>query len=321
MKKNFKKIIKIVAFIFGFLLLIVGTGAAVIQFRKPKYPVEEVKITVTATPEKVANGKKIASMLCVHCHRSATENNLSGGKILDLDPAFGVAYATNITQDPVHGIGKWTDSDIARFVRTGVKPDGKAGFIMPKFPLISDTDLESIIAYLRSDDPLLKPSSTEQPAQQPSFFAKFLATVAIKPYPYPNKAIAVPDTANVAEHGRYLTNLYACFACHSANFATLNELEPEKSEGYFGGGNLLYDANGEKIYTPNITPHQTTGIGKWTEAQFLQAVQTGKLPNGDMMQYPMQPYASLSKTEVNAIYAYLKTLPAINNKVVRRPEE
>lgn len=60
-----------------------------------------------------------------------------------------------------------------------------------------------------------------------------------------------------------------------------------------------------------------TGIGKWSEEQFVKAVETGIVPNGQALRAPMKPYVYLSDGEVRAIYTYLKTIPKINNKVDR----
>ena len=63
---------------------------------------------------------------------------------------------------------------------------------------------------------------------------------------------------------------------------------------------------------------EETGIGRWTEDEFVKAVKTGILPNGQpAVRPPMKPFAYLSDGEAKAIYAYLKTIPKIKNKVDR----
>ena len=93
---------------------------------------------------------------------------------------------------------------------------------------------------------------------------------------------------------------------------------PEKSVGFFGGGNEMYNQEGKKLLTLNITMDESTGIGSWTEEQFIKAVKTGIIPTGGLaLRFPMQPYSNLSDQEVKAIYAYLKTVPKLNHKVDR----
>jgi hypothetical protein len=71
------------------------------------------------------------------------------------------------------------------------------------------------------------------------------------------------------------------------------------------------------MHSLNITMDDETGIGRWTEDQFVKAVKTGIVPSGPALRPPMKPFVYLSDGEVRAIYAYLKTIPKIKNKVDR----
>jgi cytochrome c1 len=65
-----------------------------------------------------------------------------------------------------------------------------------------------------------------------------------------------------------------------------------------------------------------TGIGSWSEEDFIKAVKTGQVPLGQpSLRYPMIPFTNLTDQEVKAIYAYLKTVPKIENPVVRKLDE
>jgi cytochrome c551/c552 len=61
-----------------------------------------------------------------------------------------------------------------------------------------------------------------------------------------------------------------------------------------------------------------TGIGKWSEEEFIKALKTGIVPNGPALRSPMKPNTYLSDGEAKAIHAYLKTIPKISNKVERK---
>jgi hypothetical protein len=192
---------------------------------------------------------------------------------------------------------------------------------MPKLIHIADEDLYSIIAYLHSSDSRVQADPIPSPKSQQSFLTKFLVTIkAFKPFDYPKEAIPLPDTTNQVAWGRYITLYqYECYTCHSKDFATNNYGVPEKSPGYFGGGNKMYQLDGSKISTLNITSDKETGIGVWTEDDFVKAVKTGIVPNGQSsLRYPMIPYLNLTDTELKAIYAYLKTVPALKHKVDRK---
>ena len=108
-----------------------------------------------------------------------------------------------------------------------------------------------------------------------------------------------------------------CYSCHSADFKKMDVGVPELSAGFFGGGNKMINKEGKPVVTLNITPDEETGIGKWTEEEFVNAVKYCKSPNGPALRYPMQPYTQLTDDEAKAIYVYLKTIPPLKNRVVR----
>ena len=92
---------------------------------------------------------------------------------------------------------------------------------------------------------------------------------------------------------------------------------PEKSPGYFGGGNKPLNFEGKIVLTANLTPDPETGIGNMTEEQFIRAVKYGLKEGEASLQYPMLPYPALTDEEAAAIFAYLQTIPPIKNKVER----
>lgn len=316
-----KKVFRYLLIGIGAVAVLVGGLSAFVSIRGiPKYKAETINLQVVSTPDRVARGEKLASMLCRSCHFDGNTGKFTG-RLLDEAPQFGAIYSRNITRDPDHGIGKWTDGQLAYLFRTGVKPDDSyLPPYMPKLVNLSDEDLQSIIAFLRSDHPWVSADNTRQPDSKPSFLTKFLTNAGImKPFPYPQKPIVGPDTANTVQWGRYIAlGQLECFSCHSQDFTKNDYFNPEKSLGFFGGGNELIAPDGKKIKTLNITMDEETGIGTWTEETFIKAVKYGQLPNGQpSLRLPMQPYANLTDNEVRALYAYLKTVPKIHNKVDR----
>lgn len=316
-----KKVFKVLLIIILVIVILVGVLATYIALRSiPKYDVEKISVTVESTPARVERGTKLASLLCRNCHLNNTTQKFTGKELKEA-PRFGTIYSANITQDPVAGIGKWTDADIIYLIRTGIKPDGQ--YIppyMPKLIHISDEDMYSIIAFLRSSNSWVQADNTRQPASKPSFLTKFLVTIgAAKPFPYPKEIIPQPDTTDLVKWGKYISCYQLeCFACHSKDFSKNDYFTPEKSKGFFGGGNEMHNEEGKKLVTLNITMHEETGIGKWTEEQFIKAVKSGQVPNGAALRYPMQAYSNLTDQEVRAVYAYLKTVPKLDHKVERK---
>jgi hypothetical protein len=91
-------------------------------------------------------------------------------------------------------------------------------------------------------------------------------------------------------------------------------MRPERSKGYMGGGIKRKDVAGSVVYTPNLTPDMETGIGRWTEDQFVRAVRDGVRPDGRRLSAPMFAYQELSDAEARAVYAYLRSIPAIRQR-------
>jgi mono/diheme cytochrome c family protein/cytochrome c2 len=314
---------KVFRYLLLFILVVAVLASAFVAYVSikgvPSYTAEKIQMNVNATPEHIAKGQKLASMLCKSCHLNEGTGKFTGRKMEEV-PQFGEIYSKNITNDPDHGIGKWTDGELAVLLRTGVKPDGRyLPPYMPKLVHLSDVDLQSVIAFLRSDHAWVKADNTRQPDTKPSFLTKFLTTIgAMEPFPYPKQSIPEPDTTNKTKWGEYIAiGQLECFSCHSKDFAKNDYYHPEKSEGFFGGGNELIGMEGKKLKSRNITLDET-GIGGWSEEEFVRAVKSGIVPgNQPALRPPMQPYAELSDSEVKAIYAYLKTVPKLKNKVDR----
>ncbi len=314
-----KKSLKILGIIILLILIIGIIGFVYINSSGiPKYETVHIEYTAKSDSASIKRGKKLVTLLCANCHKNPETGKLTGVLMREAPAEFGEIYSQNITQDKTYGIGNWTDGEILYLLRTGVKKDGQyAPPYMAKVPTMADEDVNAIIAFLRSNDPMIAADATPDTPSKPSFLTKFLCHVAWKPFPMPTEKINLPDTTQTIELGKYLANNLECFSCHSADFKTNNFLKPELSEGYFGGGNSPLDTEGRVKKTPNLTPDKETGIGNWTKMQFIKAVRFGIVDGQHALTYPMVPYTQLTDTEVAAIYEYLKTIPPIKNKVER----
>ncbi|MEZ5041656.1 MAG: c-type cytochrome [Saprospiraceae bacterium] len=311
-----KKVLKVLGILLGVIILVIALVATYNQFAPiPSYEVNAPDLKVEPDSTRLARGAKIVGTTCTFCHSGQSDK--LDGKLLEDDPAFGTIYTANITQHPEHGIGKYTDGELLYLFRTGIKRNGQLAMpMMSRLPHISDEDIYSIIAYLRSDAPELKASEQAWPEPKLGFVGKALSRLVFKPLPYEGQSIPPQDTQNLVVYGKYLaTDMLECYNCHSASFETNNVLEPEKSAGYFGGGNKIEMKGKGLIYSPNITMHKEKGIGAWTEAQFVEAVKNRKRPNGASLNPIMPDYSKLSDQEIKAIWAYLQTVPVLDNDV------
>jgi mono/diheme cytochrome c family protein len=320
--KTFKKVMKRAGYVLAAVVAAAAAWALYVDVTGiPKYEVEAGDIPtmkIEITPARVERGRKFATMLCAECHLDRATQRMTGKYMGDGLARFGNIWSKNITQDPEHGIGKWTDGELAYFLRTGLKKDGTySPPWMPKMPHLSDEDLASIIAFMRSDDPLVAASDKPSHAQSHTFFTKALAHTVIKPFPYPKEPKVAPAMTDRVAYGKYLVYALDCYACHSTDPVKIDFLNPDRSPGYMEGGNLEKDADGEDIRTANLTPDDETGIGKWSEADFIRAVKKGFRPDGRVLHSPMTPRVELTDEEAGTIYAYLRTLQPVKHAISR----
>lgn len=309
------KFLRVVGLLVGLVVLAVAGFAVFVAARGiPSYAPPKLSVApIDATPARVELGEKLVLSTCADCHLNRQTNVLSGQRLLDVTPDFGTLYSANITQDKEHGIGQWTDAELVALLRTGIGRDGRFRIVMPSFVHMSDEDVASIVAFLRSTSPLVQADPTPSHAQEPSFMAKALVNTVMKPTPVPAQPVVAPAPTDAVAYGRYLVaGRYKCYDCHSKDFKTNNALEPEKSEGYLGGGNVLLNLQGQTVLSRNLTADPETGLGDWTEAQFTQAVKFGMTPHGPLA-YPMPKYSRLTDEETHALFAYLQTVPKIKN--------
>lgn len=299
-----------------FPVIIIALAYTVLQSCKRTHEVQNIATEKTHANQAMLNrGRYMATLMCGQCHFDQSTGKFSGAQMMDVPKVLGFVYAANITNDPVHGIANYTDGELLYLLRTGIKKNGKVAPFMQR-PNLADEDLNAIIAYLRSNDPAVQPAAltSGQPKNKYSFIGK-MAIEGSKPLPYTAQKVAMPNMNDKVARGRYMIDNIGCYDCHSANIMKVNKVQPEASKGYLGGGTKMRSMDGSSVYTSNITFDAETGIGNWTEADFAKAVRQGIAKNNQILRYPMRMYSELSDEDVSAMYEYLKTVPAIKNKV------
>jgi mono/diheme cytochrome c family protein len=124
---------------------------------------------------------------------------------------------------------------------------------------------------------------------------------------------ASADDAQVAR-GRYLVTISGCSDCHTPG-ALLGAPDMKR---YLGGSDVGFAIPGAGVFVgENLTPDKETGIGAWTDEQIVAAIRTGKTSYGRELS-PVMPYPALSQlsdADVQAIVAFLKSLPSVHNQV------
>lgn len=234
------------------------------------------------------------------------ERLLSGGRPFDLGPA-GIIYTANLTPDEETGLGSWSDEEIKLALQTGVNADGRRLHpVMPLYTRMAEEDLDALIAFLRSLEPI--ENEVEEYFEMP-----------IPPGEVPEEPIERPDPEDLAARGEYLVAIMACEHCHTPlDLETGAPLE----EKFLAGGQP-YEGPWGIVYSGNITPHET-GIGEWTEAEIKRAITTGVRINGRRLGLmPWQYYAALQPEDLDAIVHYLQNVvePVENNVPATAMEE
>ncbi|WP_421997030.1 c-type cytochrome [Reyranella sp.] len=124
---------------------------------------------------------------------------------------------------------------------------------------------------------------------------------------------AAADPAAVAR-GKYLVNLGGCHDCHTPGYF----LGKPDMARFLGGSEVGFELPGLGVFHgPNLTSDRATGLGGWTDAQVIAAIQKGERPDGRMLApiMPWHAFAALTPQDVQAIVAFLRSLPPVSNKV------
>ena len=121
-----------------------------------------------------------------------------------------------------------------------------------------------------------------------------------------------------------MTRSALCADCHTP---IDDRGQPLPGKDFAGGMEFL--ETGYRVRSANITPDADTGIGSWTEQQFIDKFKAFETPSEPMLSeserrqntpMPMTAYAGMTREDLSAIYAYLRTLPPVVNRVTRFPD-
>jgi mono/diheme cytochrome c family protein len=275
-------------------------------------PVEEAKQPEEPAEDPVLErGKYLAGLMgCEHCHTPFgptgpdQSKRFAGG--LEIPEVFGTWRSLNITQDKETGIGDWTDEQIIASIREGKRPDGEQLFpIMPYlfYNSMSDDDAKAMVAFLRTVEPVSNKVERAMDLKLPKI-------------PAPPAKGEAPDKADPVAHGQYLASMMHCAACHTP----MGPKGPDMSKAYAGGMKLEIPMMGEgALYTANLTSDEATGLGKWSDEEIIASMKQMKKRDGSIILGPMAMYQAgwfaLEDEDAKAIVAFLRSLPAIENKV------
>ena len=256
---------------------------------------------------RVEHGRYLVEALaaCGNCHTPRGPNGpqldkyLAGGEHIKHQDFNAVS--SNITPDPETGVGKWSDAELFEAIREGRRPDGgQIGPAMPSqsYRALADDDLKAIVNYLRTV-PAVRNAVMEKSQYDIALPASWGASVGL---------LTTPPKDDKIAYGAYLAGPVArCMTCHTRH---------DNSEPTIGaGGTPFYGPWGVSV-AADITP---AGIGDWTDAEIERAIRTGVARDGHKL-FPPMPfsyYSHIATNDMEALIAYLRSLPVSESFVSR----
>lgn len=277
--------------------------------------------------QMLARGEYLAHHVnqCMDCHSirdtgkfslpvvPGTEGGGSGFPFGKAEGIPGELWAPNITPA---ALKDWTDEEITRAITQGVNKKGDTLFpLMPyqHFSKMTKSDIQSVVAYIRT----LKPIERTVPPRKLEIPLSMLG-----PLPEANlDNNRMPDPSDKVKYGEYLVNAAVCSECHTP----MGPQGPDLSKLFAGG--FMFETPMFKVAVANITPDSATGIGTWTEEMFVKKFQNNA--SGEMMNkkvgrentiMPWGMYGKMKEEDLKAVYAYLRTVKPISNKVEKYPK-
>jgi mono/diheme cytochrome c family protein len=320
-----KKILKITVGFFAVLVILILCGGLYLKYFLPNIKVKELKIVTTK--ERIERGKYLANnvLVCVDCHSERDWTKYSGpivsgtegmgGEFFDQTMGLPGKYiSANITP---YSLSNWSDGEIYRAISSGVGKRNNTIFpVMPfmAYGTLDNEDIYSVITYLRSI-PSIK---NDLPASVSDFPVNFLINTMAKEG-HPSKRPPLQDSIN---YGKYITTAAGCVECHTP---VTDKGDLILAKAYSGGRNFPVKGGGTSV-SMNITFDKKTGIGEWDKNMFIIMFKKYDLTTyvpptvgkGDLnTPMPWTMYAKMDTTDLIAIYNYLKSLPPIENNVIK----
>lgn len=263
--------------------------------------------------------------LCLDCHSIRDTGKFSlpvvpgtegGGSGFPFGKAEGIPGEVTPPNITPFALKDWTDEEITRAITRGINKKGDTLFpIMPyqHYSKMTKEDILSIVAYMRTLKPIERttaPRKLEIPMSM------------LGPLPDGNlDNNKMPDPSDKVKYGEYITNAAVCSECHTP----MGPQGPDFSKVFAGG--FVFNLPMFKVAVANITPDSATGIGSWTEEMFVSKFKNNssdemvnRHPGKENSIMPWTMYGKMKDEDLKAIYAFLRTVRPISNKVEKFPK-
>jgi mono/diheme cytochrome c family protein len=262
------------------------------------YTVEVPHVVTSNDSVTIARGRHVADIRgCTQCHNP----NLGGRVVIDAMPLLGRIMSANLTSGRNGVAAQYgSDDDWVRAIRDAVRPDGRPLVFMPSYEYrsIGPEDLGALVSYIKSAKPVDSPPlrQTLGPLARVLYLLGRFPLIPAEMIDHTDKTFTEPAAGETVEYGRYLAG--PCAGCHGEHFS---------------GGKVPGTPPGWPL-AANLTPDTATGLGSWTDAQFMSFFDTGKTPDGRQLDPQVMPWPvvrSMTDTEKRALWAFLRSLPPL----------
>jgi len=258
-----------------------------------QYAIAAPTVALSTAPEVLARGKHLTESLGGCTSKDCHGSDLSGGNTIAMGPV-GSFTGPNITPGGVLSV--YTDGELVRLLKRGVKKDGQSVRMMPvqDFYWLPESDVTAIVAYLRSVPKSNKPSVATKVGLLGKVLdrqGKFHLDVAREVERLPQESVPPPNPT--ATYGRFVVRL--CTGCHGETLS---------------GGPL--PGAPPSIPTPvNITMHES-GLKNYTFDDFVRGLRTGTRKDGRLLNpfMAVDLTRNFDETELKALWAELQMRPA-----------
>jgi mono/diheme cytochrome c family protein len=290
-----KKVLRWLAIALGTVVLLLVVAFAVIMLitsrrESKKWPVTPVALAVTSDSATLARGFHLVTAIgkCVDCHGE----DFGGQLFLDGMPLARFAAPNLTSGGPTAG---WSDGDLARAIRNGITPDGRALIFMPAdaYHAMGAEDLAAVIAYVRQMPRVDRPSGGLKfgPVGRMLWATGKMEFQAARMINVEEGIPVPPPAGPTAEYGKYLAQIGGCTSCHGKDLK----------------GGLNFGPPGTPP-SQNLTPNGN--VKGWTLADFTKALRNGVRPDGTVIN-PFMPWIRAGKMtdeEIAAVWNYLQSL-------------
>jgi mono/diheme cytochrome c family protein len=258
------------------------------------YDIPLPDIKSTNDPAVLARGKHLVESLAACATKDCHGADLAGGNSLKMGPV-GTFTGPNITPKGIATV--YSDAELARLIRYGVKKDGRSVrfMVVQDFNWLPDDDVTAIVSYLRTAPGIDKPNGPNEVGiigkvldRKDQFIADVARFIAAR------KIELAPKPSPTAEYGKFVA--HTCSGCHGEHYS---------------GGHI--PGTPKSFPDPlNLTPHET-GLKGWTYEDFTKLLETGVRKNGKQLDpfMPIEATAKADDTEKRALYAYFMSLPPL----------